>query len=225
MTPSWLRDLGGADPYHLLDIPRDASPATINHAYRRRIRELHPDRLSGDSVQARMVNLAREILLDPDRRAAFDRHSDQPASLPVSEWDHDDVVAGAEPAPDPPANLAWDAEEVVVGTEPPPHPLYQSYPYQPSYPEPPDHGQHHPHAPAFRPASPRPSGELPIAALVCAFMFAPVGLILGIAGLVQHRRVPGRGRVLSVMAIVIGGAGLVVLCICYGGLLLPAVSG
>lgn len=97
IPPAWFRDLGGADPYQLLRVTSGATAGEITRAYRQRIRELHPDRASGDTEEARLANLARDILLDPVRRAEYDR-----------------LAAGPEyyqpyPAADPPApsqNLA-----------------------------------------------------------------------------------------------------------------------
>src|SRR5262249_55093619 len=60
-----------ADYYALLCIEAAASPEDIKKAHRARIGELHPDR-GGDSAQASAVNVARDVLCDPDSRRAYD---------------------------------------------------------------------------------------------------------------------------------------------------------
>ncbi|HEX7940395.1 MAG TPA: J domain-containing protein [Gemmatimonadaceae bacterium] len=61
-----------ADYYALLCIEAAASPEDIKKAHRARIGELHPDR-GGDSAQASAVNVARDVLCDPDSRRAYDQ--------------------------------------------------------------------------------------------------------------------------------------------------------
>lgn len=212
-TPAWLRDLGGADAYELLGVARDATTAEILRAHRRLIRELHPDRATGDAERARLVNLARQILVHPDRRAEYDRHADQPTEPEPtrSSWDADDVTMDAVPSPRPPS--AWESEDVIVGAEPPPEPSRWSsgpdYDAYPAYPVPP------------------PSLGLPIAALVLAFLCTPIGLILGMMALRQHWHVGGTGKRLAIAAVVVSAVSLVLTCLCYAGALLssPASSG
>lgn len=64
------------DPYVVLGVGRQASPAEIAHAYRRAARATHPDSAStgADSAEGfRAVSDAYETLRDPARRDAYDR--------------------------------------------------------------------------------------------------------------------------------------------------------
>jgi hypothetical protein len=226
MTPAWLRDLGGADPYQLLGVEHDAATADIARAYRRRIRELHPDRETGDAEQARLVNLAREVLLDPLRRSEYDQLTEQPAEPepPSSAWDTEDVVIGVVQPPS-----AWDAEDVVLDAEPPPPNLdpepadwsYQpDYAYQSQYYDPPSYQPY----PVY-PTVPQPSHGLAIAALVCSLFCWPVGLILGIVALRRYWYVGGSGKSLAIAAVALSAVSLVLICLCYGGVLVSQPSG
>ena len=60
------------DHYRLLQVRRDASPEVISAAYRRLMRDAHPDR-GGDAAYATRLNIAYEVLSDPDARRAYDR--------------------------------------------------------------------------------------------------------------------------------------------------------
>jgi curved DNA-binding protein CbpA len=63
------------DPFDLLGVPENASDKAIKAAWRRLIRECHPDNAADDADrQARLarsaaLNRARDVLLDPDLRA------------------------------------------------------------------------------------------------------------------------------------------------------------
>jgi curved DNA-binding protein len=64
------------DPYEILGVPRTASQEEIKRVYRRRAKELHPDRNPGDKAaetKFKEVHAAYEVLGDPERRAQFDR--------------------------------------------------------------------------------------------------------------------------------------------------------
>jgi curved DNA-binding protein CbpA len=60
------------DHYQTLGVDRDADSATIKRAYRKRARETHPDH-GGDTDEAANVNGAYMVLIDPDKRARYDR--------------------------------------------------------------------------------------------------------------------------------------------------------
>lgn len=59
------------DHYQLLQVRRDASTAVIAAAYRRLMRDAHPDH-GGDTSHATRLNVAYETLSDPSRRAKYD---------------------------------------------------------------------------------------------------------------------------------------------------------
>jgi curved DNA-binding protein CbpA len=63
------------DPYKVLQVDPSAKADVIEAAYKRLAKRYHPDVAPGPDAQARMVqiNLARDILRDPVRRAAVDR--------------------------------------------------------------------------------------------------------------------------------------------------------
>ena len=63
------------DPYAVLGVTPTATPAEITHAFRAKLRTLHPDTRSaaiGDG-QLRQVLAAHGLLRDPNRRADYDR--------------------------------------------------------------------------------------------------------------------------------------------------------
>lgn len=74
-----------ADPYRILEIPREATQQDIIDAYRRQLRRHHPDtRASSSDDSASSDAMLREIidayaiLGDPQRRADYDATHPQP---------------------------------------------------------------------------------------------------------------------------------------------------
>lgn len=63
------------DPYGILGVSRQASEEEIRSAYRRLVKELHPDVNPAKSAHERFrkVTAAHEIIGDPDKRRQFDR--------------------------------------------------------------------------------------------------------------------------------------------------------
>lgn len=62
------------DYYLILGVPRGATPREIRQAYRRRVKELHPDAVgaAGDTAAFCEVTEAYETLARPERRRAYD---------------------------------------------------------------------------------------------------------------------------------------------------------
>jgi curved DNA-binding protein CbpA len=64
------------DPYEILGVTKNATPAAVKSAFRRLAKKLHPDANKQDKSAASKfaeLNAAYEILGDEDKRKAFDR--------------------------------------------------------------------------------------------------------------------------------------------------------
>ena len=98
---------GYVDHYAVLGVPITATIQEIRQAYRRRIAEEHADRHGGDAVavdRTRDLNLARDVLSDPLRRARFERERRAQCSRPATGDPLFDTVArtfGATPSSGP----------------------------------------------------------------------------------------------------------------------------
>ena len=102
------------DPYSVLGTSPTATQAEITHAYRRHLRDHHPDIRPGKSnietdERLRQVLEAYALLRDPQRRAAYDRahpvHQDTgPVPIPVT---HNDSAADQPPLWAGPVRRHW----------------------------------------------------------------------------------------------------------------------
>lgn len=63
------------DPYDILGVPHDATPAHIKSAYRAKARRDHPD-AGGDANDFKAAAAAYRLLTDPDARARYDATGD-----------------------------------------------------------------------------------------------------------------------------------------------------
>lgn len=59
------------DHYRTLQVRRDASPEVISAAYRRLMKDAHPDH-GGDAERAKRLNAAYSTLSDPASRRTYD---------------------------------------------------------------------------------------------------------------------------------------------------------
>ena len=64
-------------PYNLLGVLRDASPRTIEKAWRQKARQVHPDKVADEHKAAaeesfKKLSEAHELLADPERRQLYD---------------------------------------------------------------------------------------------------------------------------------------------------------
>lgn len=84
-----------ADYYRLLEVRRDASVEVISAAYRRLIRQSHPD-TGGDPDRTVQLNLAHETLADTAKRRAYDRTlpPDNMMATSTSELNAEAYIAG-----------------------------------------------------------------------------------------------------------------------------------
>jgi hypothetical protein len=94
-------------------------------------------------------------------------------------------------------------------SQPPDPPPYQPGPPQPPYPpqspyQPQQYGGYPPPAPA------PPTNTLAIIALVCAFVFAPAGLVCGILARRQIRQTGEQGDGLALAAIIVSIAQIII---------------
>ena len=65
------------DLYEILGVGRDANAADLKKSFRKLAMQYHPDKNPGDDAaehKFKEINLAHEILKDPEKRAAYDRY-------------------------------------------------------------------------------------------------------------------------------------------------------
>lgn len=82
------------DHYRTLGLRPDATPAQVKAAYRRLVKLCHPDTNPHGHEQMIAINLAYEVLRDPEQRRAYDQQYQQHWSAKL-------------PNPDPSPQLWW----------------------------------------------------------------------------------------------------------------------
>jgi len=91
--------------YDVLGVSRDASPAEIKAAWRNATDKFEPGSGSG---QFRMFNEAADVLLDPERREAYDASLDADQTNPRPHAQPPAPTAESAPPPPPPVNEPTD---------------------------------------------------------------------------------------------------------------------
>ena len=63
-------------PYEILGVKRTASPDEVKKAYRKLVKELHPDKNKAPDAQDKFVRLTKayDLISDPERRRMYDNH-------------------------------------------------------------------------------------------------------------------------------------------------------
>ena len=75
---------GGLDYYHILDIPRDATPEEVRAAYFELARQFHPDANPDPAAREHFLIIqdAYAVLSNPERRAEYESRLPPPPAPP-----------------------------------------------------------------------------------------------------------------------------------------------
>jgi DnaJ domain len=196
-----------ADHYRTLGVAPTASAEEVRRAYRRLVRQHHPDH-GGESAVFREVAVAWRVLGDADRRAAYDRERASPRPPSPPEGAHDTGSAWASATqwdasrhPEPPTPgtgwRAWDGGWSEVVDEPAPSawdgaarpdPGYRTWPQPPAWQNPTQAYPHYAEQPPARipeqrfppPRRPRSGGfGTVVAVLTVVLVLVGAGVVVG----------------------------------------------
>ncbi|MGZ0151409.1 DnaJ domain-containing protein [Kribbella sp. WER1] len=207
-----FRDLGGADPWNLLGVRRDADADEIRRSYRKLSRSHHTD-VGGDATEQAKLNRAYEVLRDPTRRAEYLELLNGPPKPPEQ----------PEPDPEEPAEdpFEWSSGPYTQHAQTPPRqpgPQYQDpytartyrdpYATQPHvdaeipdpFTAPPYRG---PYSEPFRSGQKPGVNRFAIAALPTVLVCMPISIALAIRALRTIRRTGERGKILAWLALLL----------------------
>ncbi len=123
------------DPYQLLGVDGSADPATIDRAYKARIRHVHPD-IAGIAGldETKRLNIAREWLLDPELRAQLPKPSPRWGRRRAPQPPPSSSTPPSTPPPPPPPTQSQDSSWYWDGAAAPPS--RPAWAYDPSVEDP-----------------------------------------------------------------------------------------
>jgi hypothetical protein len=99
--------VSGADHYEVLNVERTASAAEIKTAYRKLVRQVHPDQ-GGNAALFRLVQEAWNTLSDPAKRASYDRLLAGQSTTTTRE---PDPQPHPDPQPEPEPTWSWSTDQ------------------------------------------------------------------------------------------------------------------
>ncbi|MGC9666316.1 DUF4190 domain-containing protein [Planosporangium sp. 12N6] len=123
-------ELGGQDPYDILELPPDASDADVRAARKRLLRRYHPDLPTGDLRRTQLITAAADLLLDPIRRIGYYDLRDEESRRTVFAR----AGSGAAPTSGRSAGGGWAPGSATRGARGAP-----GQPIRPTFVTPPDH--------------------------------------------------------------------------------------
>ncbi|TCC12201.1 J domain-containing protein [Kribbella soli] len=105
--------MSGADHYEVLNVERTASAAEIKTAYRKLVRQVHPDQ-GGNAALFRLVQEAWNTLSDPVKRASYDRLLAGQSTTTTRE-PRREPRPEPEPQPEPEPTWTWSTDQPWSG--------------------------------------------------------------------------------------------------------------
>jgi len=105
-----------ATPYEVLGVSTAASMDELRRAYRRRLRETHPD-TGGEAVEFHAVQVAWELIGTPEDRASFDRGTTDRGASDRSFADGSEPSGSSVHRPEGYAAPAWETTTPPRGTD------------------------------------------------------------------------------------------------------------
>jgi hypothetical protein len=210
-------ELGGQDPYDILELPSGASDADVRAARKRLLRRYHPDLPSGDLRRTQLITAAADLLLDPLRRIGYYDLRDEQSRRTVfarAEFRQPAPSPGRRPGPDGTPARPIRPTFITPSSRPAPAAPAPSSRPAPAASAPASAG---PGASAPAPGGPGASASTPagpgaasswnalaVASVVAILTWTPLPLLLGLLALRQIRRFGQRGARLALTGVIAG---------------------